>query len=33
MEYSTDREVYDTAWQRLQEKFSDQTAIFKYFKT
>jgi hypothetical protein len=33
MEYSTDREVYETAWQRLQEKFSDQTAILNYLKT
>jgi hypothetical protein len=33
MEYSTDREVYETAWQRLQEKFSDQTAIINYLKT
>jgi hypothetical protein len=33
MEYSTDRQVYKTAWQRLQEKFSDQTAILNYLKT
>jgi transposase-like protein len=33
IEYSTDREVYKTAWQRLQEKFSDQTAIINYLKT
>jgi hypothetical protein len=33
MEYSTDREVYDTAWQRLQEKFKDQKAILNYLKT
>jgi hypothetical protein len=33
MEYSTDRETYDAAWQLLQEKFSDQTAIVDYLKT
>jgi hypothetical protein len=33
MEYSTDRKVYETAWQRLQETFSDQTAILNYLKT
>jgi hypothetical protein len=33
IEYSIDREVYETAWQRLQEKFSDQTAILNYLKT
>jgi len=33
MEYSTDREVFETAWQRLQEKFYDQTAILNYLKT
>lgn len=33
MEYSTDCEIHDTAWQRLQEEFSDQTAILNYLKT
>jgi transposase-like protein len=27
IEYSTDHKVYETAWQQLQEKFSDHTAI------
>ncbi|KAL2272258.1 hypothetical protein FJTKL_07167 [Diaporthe vaccinii] len=33
MEYSNDRDIYEIAWQRLQEKFSDQKEIIDYLRT
>lgn len=33
MEYTDDRETFNTAWRRLQEVFSDQAAILNYLKT